>query len=81
MSIEIAKYLDTEIISTDSRQIFRHMDIGTGKVTPEEMQGVVHHMIDIIDPDESFSMGDFVKKSEKIMQGLWSDNKLPMLVG
>lgn len=56
MSIEIAKYLDTQIISTDSRQIFRYMDIGTGKITPEEMQGVPHHMLDILNPDEKFSM-------------------------
>lgn len=59
LSIEVAKYLHTDIISTDSRQIYRHMDIGTGKVTPEEMDGVVHHMIDVIDPSEKFSMVDF----------------------
>ena len=56
MSIDIARQLDTQIISTDSRQIFRHMDIGTGKITPEEMNGVPHHMIDLLNPDESFSM-------------------------
>ena len=48
MSIDIAKHLDSEIISTDSRQIFRYMDIGTGKITPEETQWVTHHMLDII---------------------------------
>lgn len=80
MSIEIAKLLKTEIISTDSRQIFRYMNIGTGKVTQEEMQEIPHHMIDILNPDEKFSMGGFVRQSEKIMQKLWSENKIPMLV-
>lgn len=56
MSIDIAKMLDTEIISTDSRQIFSGMNIGTGKVTLEETRGVKHHMIDIVNPDEVFSL-------------------------
>jgi len=81
MSIEIAKMLDTQIISTDSRQIFRYLDIGTGKITPEEMQWVKHHMIDILDPDEKFSMWDFVRQSQDIMNNLWKNNKIPMLVG
>jgi len=81
MSIEIAKYLDTEIISTDSRQIFKYMDIGTGKITPEEMQWVPHHMIDILNPGEKFSMWDFVRRSQKIMNTLWETDKIPMLVG
>lgn len=80
MSIEIAKMLDTEIISTDSRQIFKYMDIWTGKITKDEMDGVAHHMLDIVNPDESFSMWDFVKHSQKIMETLWEKNKVPMLV-
>jgi len=80
MSIEIAKHLETEIISTDSRQIFKYMDIWTGKITPEEMQWVTHHMIDILNPDENFSMWDFVRQSQKIMNKLWIKNKIPMLV-
>jgi len=80
MSIEIAKYLDTEIISTDSRQIFKYMDIGTGKIAPDEMQWVTHHMIDILNPNEKFSMWDFVRQSEKIMNTLWDEDKIPMLV-
>ena len=81
MSIEIAKSLDTQIISTDSRQIFKHMDVGTGKITREEMQWVEHHMLNIITPDESFSMGEFVRQSKKIMNQLWWNDKIPMLVG
>jgi len=80
MSIEIAKFLSTEIISTDSRQIFRDMDIGTWKITEDEKQGIHHHMIDILNPDEMFSVGDFVRSSEWIMNTLWSQNKIPMLV-
>ena len=80
MSIDIAKYLDTEIISTDSRQIFKYMDIGTGKITAEEMQWVRHHMLDIITPDQDFSTWEFVRQSSSIMQRLFEKNKIPMLV-
>ncbi len=81
MSIEIAKYLDTEIISTDSRQIYKYMDIGTGKITPEEMQWVKHHMIDIVDPQESFSVWEFHARAKKYMEKMWSQWKIPLLVG
>ncbi len=57
------------------------MDIWTGKITHEEMEWVKHHMLDIINPDESFSMWEFVRQSEKIIERLWSENKVPMLVG
>jgi tRNA dimethylallyltransferase len=56
LSIEVAKFLETEIISTDSRQIFKYMDIGTGKITNEEMQGIKHYMLDIIEPSEKYSV-------------------------
>ena len=65
LSIEIAKSLETEIISTDSRQIFRDMDIGTGKIREEEKQGIIHHMIDIINPNDIFSVGAFKKEAER----------------
>jgi len=81
MSIDIAKYLDTEIISTDSRQIFRGMDIGTWKITEDEKESVPHHMIDILNPDELFSMWEFVRESRHIMNHLWEQDKIPMLVG
>lgn len=79
MSIDIAKMLETEIISTDSRQIFRWMDIGTGKITEEEKQGIPHHMIDIIDPSERFSVGEFQTQAEAHMQRLWTQKKIPIL--
>lgn len=81
MSIEIAKYLSTEIISTDSRQIYRGMNIGTGKITPDETKGIVHHMIDIINPDEEFSVWDFSAQANSILQALFAKWKIPMLVG
>ena len=59
MSINLAKSLDSEIISADSSQIYRYMDIGTAKITNEEMQGIKHYMIDIIEPGEDYSVGDF----------------------
>lgn len=80
MSIDIAKYLETEIISTDSRQIFTYMDIGTGKITPEETKGVVHHMLDVITPDEEYSVGDFRRKALPIIERLHQEEKIPMLV-
>jgi len=59
MSIKLAKLLNSEIISADSSQIYRYMDIGTAKITNEEMQGIKHYMIDIIEPGEDYSVGDF----------------------
>lgn len=81
MSIDIAKRLGTEIISTDSRQIFCWMDIGTGKITEEEMQWVPHHMLDIIMPDVPYSVAEFKGESEKVMNRLYNEEKIPMLVG
>ncbi len=81
MSIEIAKFLETEIISTDSKQVYKYMDIWTGKITPEEMQWVKHHMIDIKNPDENFSVWDFKEQSEPLIWKLHSENKIPLLVG
>ncbi len=72
LSIEVAKLLETEIISTDSRQIFRGMDIGTGKITELQKQGIAHHMIDIINPDETYSVGAFKKEAQRHMQQLFS---------
>ncbi len=79
ISIDIAKTLDTEIISTDSRQIFKFMDIGTAKITEEEKSWVKHHMIDIVTPDEEYSVGQFKKEAIKIMEDLWNNKKIPIL--
>ena len=59
MSIKLAKSLDSEIISADSSQIYRYMDIGTAKITNEEMQGIKHHLIDVISPEDEFNIVKF----------------------
>lgn len=81
LGVEIAKYLDSEIISTDSRQIFKYLNIGTGKVTQSETQGIKHHMIDIISPDKNYSVWEFKKAAEEIISDLHSKWKIPILVG
>lgn len=80
-SIELAKRLDGEIISADSMQIYRKMDIGTAKVTKEEMQGIAHHLIDIADPKESFSVCKYVSMCKDAAQDIISRGKLPILAG
>jgi len=79
LGIEIAKKIDGEIISTDSRQIFQYLNIGTGKVTPEEMQGIPHYMIDIIPPNQSYSVGKYVKVARIHMENIWNTGKIPIL--
>ncbi len=81
LSIEIANYLNTEIISTDSRQIYRYMNIGTGKISVDEMEWISHHMIDIIDPSETFSVVNFVNWSLPIIEWIQSKWKIPILCG
>ncbi len=68
LSIKIAKLLNSEIISADSSQIYRHMNIGTAKITFEEMSGIRHHMLDIIEPGEDFSVGDFEIRVNNILK-------------
>lgn len=80
-SIELAKHLDGEIISADSMQIYRGMDIGTAKVTPDEMQDVVHHLIDIADPTENYSVYRYVADCKAIVSDIISRKKIPILAG
>lgn len=81
LGIELAKQYGGEIISADSRQVFRGLDLGSGKVTPEEMQGIVHHLIDVREPNEFFSMADFQKMSYAAIEQIRSRGRLPMIVG
>ncbi|MFP7494002.1 tRNA (adenosine(37)-N6)-dimethylallyltransferase MiaA [Terribacillus saccharophilus] len=81
LSIDIAKAFDGEVISGDSMQIYRGMDIGTAKVTKEEQQGVPHHLIDIREPDESYSAADFQADVETCVQDIASRGKLPVIAG
>ncbi len=80
-SVLLARELGTEIIGSDSMQIYRGMDIGTAKPTKEEMAAVRHHMIDIVDPSESYSAGRYVREVTPVIEGLLSRNKTPLIVG
>ncbi|MDO5717556.1 MAG: tRNA (adenosine(37)-N6)-dimethylallyltransferase MiaA [Tissierellia bacterium] len=81
LSVELAKVLDTEIISADSMQIYKYMDIGTAKIKEEEMQGVKHHMLDIVYPDQEYSVDDYKKDCYDIINRLNEDNKIPIITG
>jgi tRNA dimethylallyltransferase len=80
-SLLLARALDTEIISADSMQIYRHMDIGTAKPTVEERTLVKHHMIDIVDPWESYSTGKYIDAVVPVIEELHNRKKLPVVVG
>ena len=81
LAVELAKAFDGEVVSFDSMQIYRRMDIGTAKPTAEEMQGIPHHMIDIIEPDEAFSVGRFVELADPILRDILSRGKRVILAG
>ena len=81
LSIALAKALDTGIISADSMQVYKHMDIGSAKIMPEEMQGVEHALVDVYEPDEEFHVVQFQHDAKAAMERLWEKNKLPLVVG
>lgn|SRR5690625_1367114 len=81
LSIALAKKLGGEIISADSMQIYKYMDIGTAKVKAEEMEDVPHHLIDIVYPDEEFTVSDYQKQATKLIKELNQKGRLPIIVG
>ena len=81
LSIEVAKRIDGEIISCDSMQIYKDMDIGTAKVTKEEMQGIKHYLIDFVSPEERYSVSNFKNDSEKAIEKILKNKKVPIIVG
>ena len=81
LSLALAKALDGEIISADSMQVYRHMDIGTAKITAAEMQGVPHHLIDILEPEENFDAMRFQKLAKQAIEEIQARGKVPILVG
>ena len=81
LAVEIAKKYNGEIISCDSVQVYKGLDIGSAKVTKDEMQGIPHHLIDIISPFEDYSVGQFVKDAKNAIDDIISRGKLPILVG
>jgi tRNA dimethylallyltransferase len=80
-SILLASALNTEIISADSMQIYRHMDIGTAKPSLEELKAVPHHMIDIVEPSEDYSAGRYMEEAVKIIDSLHGKGKIPVVAG
>lgn len=81
LAVECAKLLNSEIISADSMNVYRGLDIGTAKPTEQEKNGIVHHLIDVADPDETFSVGDYREKALPIIDKLISDGKIPVICG
>lgn len=81
LSIELAKKINGEIVSSDSMQIYKDMDIGTAKVTKEEMQGIKHYLVDFVSPDERYSVSNFKKDSEKAIEEILQKGKVPIIAG
>ncbi|MBQ3089293.1 MAG: tRNA (adenosine(37)-N6)-dimethylallyltransferase MiaA [Oscillospiraceae bacterium] len=81
LSIALAKAFDGEVVSADSMQIYRRMDIGTAKPTPEERQGVAHHMLDVAEPDENFSVARYVELASRAVDDILRRGKVPVIAG
>ena len=81
LSIALAKAIDGEIISADSMQVYRHMDIGSAKVRPEEMEGIPHHLIDILDPAEDFNVVRFQSLAKRALKEIYGRNRIPIVTG
>lgn len=81
LSIALAQKINGEIISADSMQVYKHMDVGTAKIRPEEMQGIKHYLIDEIEPYEEFSVSEFQKRTLKYMDEIYAKGKIPIIVG
>lgn len=81
LSIELAKSINGEILSADSMQVYRHMDIGSAKIRPEEMQGVRHYLVDILEPTEDFNIVLFQKFAKQAIAEIYERGKIPIIVG
>ena len=81
LGVELARRFSGEIVSADSRQVFRGLDLGSGKITPEETRGVPHHLIDVCEPGDFFSMHDFQRLAYQAIDGILERGNLPFLVG
>ena len=80
-AVELNKILDIEVISADSRQIYKYLDIGTAKPDADELAGVKHHLVDLLEPDVYYSAGQFEKDAEVICENIFSLIKIPAIVG
>ena len=80
-SIGLAKAVGGEIISADSMQVYRHMDIGSAKIKPDEMDGVPHHLVDVLDPEDDFHVVCFQQMAKEAMKGIYERGHIPIIVG
>lgn len=81
LAVEIAKTFDGEVVSADSRQVYRGLDIGSAKITRKEMNGIPHHLIDVADPRETFTVSEFKRLADEAIAGIRSRGRLPILCG
>ena len=81
LAIELAKQINGEIISADSMQIYKDMNIGTAKVMPEEMENIKHYMIDFVSPEKRYSVSEYKKEAEKYIEQILEEGKIPIIVG
>ena len=81
LAVELAKLTNGEVVSCDSMQVYRRMDIGTAKPTREEMQGIPHHMIDVCEPDEDFSVSRYCEMAAAAVEDIFSRGKTPIIAG
>ena len=81
ISIDLAKKINGEIISADSIQIYKYMDVGSAKIMPEEMDGVPHHLVDELYPDQEFNVFVFKEIAKKAIEGIYERNRIPVIVG
>lgn len=81
LSVQIAKKIRGEIVSADSRQVYRGMDLGTGKITKKEMCGIPHHLLDVVSPNTDFSAEKYKKKALCAIREIWRRKKIPVLCG
>ena len=81
LSVELAKKINGAVISADSMQVYRHMDIGSAKIMPEEMQGITHYMIDELEPDEEFHVVRFTTMAKEYLKEIYAAGKIPIIAG
>ena len=81
LSIQLAQKLAGEIISADAMQIYQKMDIGTAKIRKEEMDGIPHHLIDVLDPSEEFNVARFQEMAKDALAGIYRRGRIPLIVG
>ncbi|MFV0437336.1 MAG: tRNA (adenosine(37)-N6)-dimethylallyltransferase MiaA [Desulfopila sp.] len=81
LSLILAKEFDCEIVSVDSMQVYRYMDVGTAKIHPEEMMGIPHHLLDLVDPDEHYDAASFARDAERVIESITLRGKVPLLTG